>query len=233
MTELPGAIGISQLRVYDWPSADTLCGGSPHMHLACTEAYAVIGGTGAVQTLTASGFRSTPLSAGEVVWFTPGTIHRLINKNDLRIVVLMENAGLPESGDAVFTFPPEVLADAEAYTAASTVDPLDTEASVKRRRDLAIDGFTELVRAGGSALAAFHQAAGVLVAPKIAEWRKKWREGPVAAVERTGLRLDALAAGNVSHLAEAAVYQGEPSPAWGMCGRLDRYDNVTIAGSQK
>jgi mannose-6-phosphate isomerase-like protein (cupin superfamily) len=230
---LPGAIGISQLRVYDWPSADTLCGGSPHMHLACTEAYAVIGGEGAVQTLTAGGFLSTSLSAGEVVWFTPGAIHRLVNKNDLRIVVLMQNAGLPESGDAVFTFPPDVLADPRAYAAASTVDPLDAETSVKRRRDLAIAGFTALVGAGAAELAAFHRAAGALVAPKIADWRTKWREGPVAAVERTGLQLDALAAGDVSHLAEGAVYRGESSPAWGMCGRLDRYDNGTMARSEK
>jgi hypothetical protein len=33
----------------------------------------------------------------------------------------MSNAGLPEAGDAVFTFPPEVLADPEAYRAAATL----------------------------------------------------------------------------------------------------------------
>ncbi|GAA1695715.1 cupin domain-containing protein [Fodinicola feengrottensis] len=237
---LPGAIGISQLRVYDWPGADELCGGSPHMHLACTEGYAVTGGRGAVQTLTTEGFRRTPLGAGEVVWFTPGTIHRLINEDDLRLVVLMQNAGLPESGDAVFTFPSNILADPAAYAAASTVDPLAAEESVRRRRDLAIVGFQELVRGDAAALAAFHRAAGGLVAPKIGEWRQKWQDGPVAAAERTGRQLDALAAGDISHLTEGAVYVGEPSPAWGMCGRLQRYDTATRpsiedirAGSEK
>lgn len=236
--DLPGAIGISNLRVYDWPArtgADVLCGGSPHMHLACTEAYAVVGGTGAVQTLTVRGFQSTPLSAGEVVWFSPGTIHRLINEGDLRIVVMMQNAGLPESGDAVFTFPPEILADPEAYVAASTVDPLRAEESVRRRRDLALEGFAALLAGSAADLAAFHRSAGALVAPKVAQWREIWRDGPLAAADRTGRQLDALAGGDVSHLADADVYRGQPTPAWGMCGRLERFEQAekTSAGSEQ
>jgi mannose-6-phosphate isomerase-like protein (cupin superfamily) len=236
--DLPGAIGISNLRVYDWPAqtgADVLCGGSPHMHLACTEAYAVVGGCGAVQTLTVRGFDSTPLSAGDVVWFSPGTIHRLINDGDLRIVVMMQNAGLPESGDAVFTFPPEILADPDAYAAASTVDPLRAEESVRRRRDLALEGFAALLAGSAADLTAFHRAAGALVAPKVARWRDIWRDGPLAAAERTGRQLDALAGGDVSHLANADVYRGQPTPAWGMCGRLERFEQLekTSAGSEQ
>ena len=53
-----------------------------------------------------------PLEPGAFVWFTPGTIHRLVNGGDLEILVLMQNAGLPEAGDMVITFPPDVLADA-------------------------------------------------------------------------------------------------------------------------
>ena len=34
---------------------------------------------------------------------------------DPDILLVMQNAGLPEAGDAVLTFPPEVLADPEAY----------------------------------------------------------------------------------------------------------------------
>jgi mannose-6-phosphate isomerase-like protein (cupin superfamily) len=236
--DLPGAIGISNLRVYDWPArtgADVLCGGSPHMHLACTEAYAVVGGTGAVQTLTVRGFQSTPLSSGDVVWFSPGTIHRLINEDDLRIVVMMQNAGLPESGDAVFTFPPEILADPEAYAAASTVDTLRPEESVRERRDLALAGFAALLAGSAADLAAFHRAAGALVARKMAQWREIWRDGPLAAAERTGRQLDALADGDVSHLADADVYRGQPTAAWGMCGRLERFElaEKTSTGSEK
>ncbi|MDV9199782.1 cupin domain-containing protein, partial [Streptomyces sp. Wh19] len=114
---LPGAVAVSHLRVYDWPTADGLRGGTPHLHLTCSEGYVVVGGTGSVQTLTASGFRQTALAPGALVWFTPGTIHRLVNEDGLRIVVLMENSGLPEAGDAVLTLPPDRLADPEVYRA--------------------------------------------------------------------------------------------------------------------
>ncbi|HJP80470.1 MAG TPA: cupin domain-containing protein [Pseudonocardiaceae bacterium] len=120
----PGGTGVSGLSVYPWAAEDGVCGGSPHLHLACTEAYVVVGGRGAVQTLTAAGLTETPLSAGTVVWFSPGTIHRAVNHDGaLRIVVLMQNSGLPEAGDAVF---------------AGVVD----EASARARRDLAVRGFS-------------------------------------------------------------------------------------------
>jgi mannose-6-phosphate isomerase-like protein (cupin superfamily) len=69
---LPGGIGVSHLMVYDTPASDGLIGGSPHMHFACSEAYLVIKGQGSVQTLSSEGFREVPLSAGSLVWFTPG-----------------------------------------------------------------------------------------------------------------------------------------------------------------
>lgn len=117
----PGAVGISALSVYRTEAADGHAGGSPHVHLVCSEAYYVVGGQGLVQTLTASGFRETPLRAGAVVQFGPGTIHRLINQGDLQILVIMQNSGLPESGDAVLTLPPELLHDAEVYRRAATL----------------------------------------------------------------------------------------------------------------
>jgi mannose-6-phosphate isomerase-like protein (cupin superfamily) len=116
MNELPGGVGLSHLSVY--PGS-----GSPHMHLACSESYVVIEGTGAVQTLTLHGYRETVLRPGAVVWFTPGTIHRLINHGALRLVVLMQNSGLPEAGDAVLTFPAEIVADPAAYAAAAALPP--------------------------------------------------------------------------------------------------------------
>src|SRR5262249_2793804 len=124
VSPLPGAVGVSGLRVYDWPTADGLCGGSPHVHLTCAEAYVVVAGEGSVQTLTGDGFAETPLRPGTVAWFTPGTIHRLVNGDGgLHIVVIMQNSGLPEAGDAVFTFPPEILADPDAYGWAAALRP--------------------------------------------------------------------------------------------------------------
>ncbi|PSK95982.1 Cupin domain-containing protein [Murinocardiopsis flavida] len=231
---LPGAIGVSRLRVYDWPGADDsdgFCGGSPHMHLTCTEAYAVIGGRGSVQTLTASGSATTPLREGDLVWFTPGTIHRLVNDGDLRIMVLMQNAGLPEAGDAVFTFPAEVLADPEDYARAAAIAPDAPEASARRRRDLAVSGFTALrerwAKGETEALPDFHQAALALVAPRLADWRERFEHGPVDDVRATARRLEALASGDPSYLSSAGVYRGESAGAWGMCGRLDKYENGT------
>ncbi|MFG2002822.1 cupin domain-containing protein [Spirillospora sp. NPDC048911] len=232
----PGGVGVSGLSVYDWPTADGLCGGSPHVHLACAEAYVVVGGTGRVQTLTRSGSVEIPLEAGTVAWFTPGTIHRLVNDDGaLRIVVIMQNGGLPEAGDAVFTFPAATLADAEAYDrAAALADGTHVHAAgedaARRRRDLAIEGFLELRRAteagDTSALEEFYRAAVRLKADRFAEWEERWRSGALTAAEATGAQLTALRHGDGSHLERAAVHLA-PDPAGdrlGMCGRLDVYD---------
>lgn len=227
---LPGGVAVSHLCVYDWPAADGLHGGTPHMHLACSEGYVVTGGRGAVQTLTASGYEVTPLAPGTVAWFTPGTVHRLVNEDDLRITVLMQNSGLPEAGDAVLTLPPEYLVDPQAYAAATTIPadaPEEERARIARaRRDLALEGYRALREADGpEALAAFHRAAAALARPRLAEWRERWLRGAAAAAAATGEQLDRLAEGDVSHLADALVRAEQPSAygKFGMCGRLDVY----------
>ncbi|MEU9440081.1 cupin [Streptomyces sp. NPDC048304] len=227
---LPGGVAVSRLCVYDWPAADGIRGGTPHLHLACSEAYVVTGGRGAVETLTASGHEVTPLAPGTVAWFTPGTVHRLVNDGDLRITVLMQNSGLPEAGDAVLTLPPEYLTDPETYAAATTIPAGAPEAERERiaraRRDLALEGYRALREASGpEALAAFHRAAVALVRPRIAEWRQRWRWGALAAAEATGRFLDRLAEGDAAHLAEAVVQAEQPVDRgrFGMCGRLDVY----------
>ena len=225
---LPGGVAVSRLCVYDWPAADGLHGGTPHVHLVCAEGYVVTGGRGAVQTLTTSGYRVTPLTPGTVAWFTPGTVHRLVNEDDLRITVLMQNSGLPEAGDAVLTLPPQYLADPETYAAVTTIPadaPQEEQARIARaRRDLALEGYRAL-RETPDGLTAFHRAAAALVRPRLAEWRERWRRGAQAAAQATGEQLDRLAEGDVSHLAEAVVRAEQPSQQgkFGMCGRLDVY----------
>ena len=229
-TGLPGGVAVSHLSVYDWRAVDGVCGGTPHMHLTCSEAYVVTGGRGAVQTLTTSGYEVTPLVPGTVAWFTPGTIHRLVNEDDLRITVLMQNSGLPEAGDAVLTLPPQYLSDAETYAAATRI-PTDApeeeqERFTRARRDLALEGYRALREADGpEALAAFHRAAAALVRPRLAEWRERWRQGAEAAAAATAEQLDRLEKGDVGHLAEAVVRAELPSAQgkFGMCGRLDVY----------
>lgn len=214
---LPGGIGVSHLRVYD-------DGGTPHLHTACREAYAVVAGRGAVQTITlAEGLRETPLEAGMLVSFPPGTIHRLVNHGDLEIFVLMANAGLPEAGDMVITFEPSIIEDPCRYAEAAAV-PTD-DAGVSRRRALAVAGF-DLISAGGAeALTEFHRAAARLVGPSIDGWRGIWADGPLAAAEATGRHLDALASGDVAHFVDAAVEARPPSDPrrYGCCGTLGTY----------
>lgn len=230
----PGGVGLSGLRVYPWQAADGLHGGSPHLHLACAEAYVVVGGRGRLQTLVPGGLEEHPLAAGDVVWSTPGTIHRAVDDDALRVVVVMQNGGLPEAGDAVLTLPPEHLVDRAAYERATSLVPegggAPSPERARARRDLAVAGFRELVErtaAGdGGALERFHAAAAALVRPLVAGWEERWRAGALAEAERTGELLAALAAGDHRHLREGRASRLSPPPqeALGMCGHLVPYD---------
>ncbi|WP_337059876.1 cupin domain-containing protein [Kineococcus sp. G2] len=236
--EFPGAVGLSELNVYPWETADDLHGGSPHLHTTCTEAYVVVGGRGELHTLTASGYAEHPLNPGDVVWFTPGTIHRAVDVEDLKVVVVMQNSGLPEAGDAVMTFPPEHLRDEEAYRRAASLagpDGVPSPQRARERRDLAVEGFTEILRrtrAGDTtALAEFHAAAAALVRPRTGRFRERWQRGAAAVARRTGEQIDALERGEHAHLADGVVTRLErpESTTLGMCGFLAPYDAARVA----
>ena len=231
---LPGGVGVSRLCVYDTVTPDGRPGGTPHLHLCCTEAYVVTGGEGAVQTLSGQGFAEHRLVAGTVLWFTPGTVHRLINLGGLDIVVVMGNSGLPEAGDAVFTFPPEVLADPERYARAATLPnggaPGTDVGTAFTRRDLAVEGFLrlreEVERDGPAAMARLHEAAVALKRQHLDTWRTRWENGAFRAAQSTGVHLDALARGDGGHLMSSRVHAlDQPSERGrlGMCGLLDTY----------
>ena len=202
----PGGVAVSDLCVYDTEGADGLAGGSPHLHTASSEGYVVTGGTGEVHTLSHAGAAIHPLAPGEVVHFSPGTVHRLVNRGDLRLVVVMQNAGLPEAGDAVLTFPPDVLDDP------------------------ALEGYGQL-RAqirdrGPEAYAEFHRRAAKLVQPRVAQWQQQWTRTVGAETERTRDQLAALAEGRPGLMSDAAVVRAEPTPGprgFGMCGRLQTW----------
>ena len=232
--EFPGAVGLTAMAAYDWESVDGEHGGSPHLHLVCTEAYVVTGGHGRLQTLTATGPEERSLEAGDVVWFTPGTIHRAVNDGGLAVVVVMQNGGLPEAGDAVMTFPPEHLTSPESYAAAASllVDGVPSPAAARARRDLAIEGFLDLQRSFAAGdpqpLADFHAAAATLVRPRLDDWRALVGAGAERAALATLDQLDALISGDVSHLAAAEVARiARPQDTtYGMCGHLRAYDPI-------
>ena len=249
----PGATGVTLLDVYDWPTADGLRGGSAHIHLASTEGYVVLRGAGRLQTLGRHGFQETPLRPGDCLWFTPGTVHRLVNDDgQLQILVVMQNAGLPEAGDCVLTFPPGVLADPVRYEAAATLSPAPDgvaatdpdepaggplETSARRRRDLAIEGFLALreqvLADGPAALEPFLAAAVALTAGRVPDWRRRWRGQAGAVSALTGQHLDGIEARHAEHLRAASVLR-VPRPAgprsYGMCGRLTPYPAAPLAG---
>lgn len=235
---LPGGISVTHLRVYDFPGPDTLSGGSPHMHFACTEAYFVLGGEGAVQTLSSQGYRETPLRTGSVVWFTPGVIHRLINRDGrLEIYVVMENEGLPEHGDSVLTFPDDYLRSEKEYLQVASLSPkgsvyANNQEAATRRRDLAVDGFLALrkkVEAEGvAALQPFYERAVNLMRAKEPIWRNIWQTGPATTIRRTENYLDSLSAGSSDYLSASVVFDIPINPEtetrkFGFCGTLRPY----------
>jgi hypothetical protein len=235
---LPGGISVTHLRVYDTVGPDGLRGGSPHLHFACCEAYLVVKGQGAVQTLGEKGFQEVPLKTGSLVRFTPGLIHRLVNQDGhLEIYVVMENAGLPELGDSVLTFAPHYLNDEQAYLDVASLSPsgavfANNNEAAKRRRDLAVEGFLALRLAfeseGASALTAFYGAAVGLVKSKVAQWRHLWEAGPASTIRRTERYLDALATGSGSYLSNGAVFEvpvdlTNEARKFGFCGTLRPY----------
>jgi mannose-6-phosphate isomerase-like protein (cupin superfamily) len=232
----PGGISVSHLRVYDTAAGDGLMGGSPHMHFACSEAYLVINGRGSVHTLSSEGFHEIPLRPGSLVWFTPGLIHRLVNEDGcLEIFAVMENAGLPEHGDSVFTFPFEHLQDETAYIQVASLGRAesvfaDQRAASQRRRNLAVEGFLVLraeLEKGGS-LVDFYSQAVRLVRPKESAWRGIWEEGPLTTIQRTRYCLDALKVGASDYLIHGRVFEIPVDPEHedrklGMCGTLRPY----------
>jgi mannose-6-phosphate isomerase-like protein (cupin superfamily) len=228
---LPGAVEVSRLRVYDWETEDGLHGGSPHMHTASSEGYVVLNGTGEVHTLSLEGYRRTPLEPGEVVWFQPGTIHRLVNgSGNLEILTIMQNAGLPESGDAVFTFPDDVLSSgrySEHAALPTTDDPAALALAARARRDLALRGFELLLEEVDAdrpaALDRFYRHALRIVAPRVEGWRRIWTDGPLAQVTATERALDSITHGDTAYLAQGRIQSASPNPGpdrFGMCGHL-------------
>lgn len=229
----PGATGVTKLEVYDWPSPDGLRGGSAHVHLASTEGYLVTVGSGRLQTLGSAGFAQTPLHPGDCLWFTPGTVHRLVNDDgNLTIMVVMQNSGLPEAGDGVLTFPPGVLSDPGRYAAAASLGPAgqspqQLEEAARRRRDLAIEGFVRLREQvesrGPAALDGFLAAATALVRDRVPDWQQRWQRQAAAVAALTGRQLEGLASGRPDHLRAGGLRASQPRHAYGMCGWLTTY----------
>lgn len=224
---LVGGVSASRLRVYGGTAPDGQAGGSPHLHLACAEAYVILAGAGAVELLSlADGYQRLDLQPGDAVQFDPGVVHRIVNEGDLELLVLMQNAGLPENGDAVFTFPPDVLEDEASYRQAASIDSVE---SALARRDRAVagllllkEGFARSHEEGSRLLGALQRRAAELVRPSAAAWLELVDGGPGAAVAATHERVEQLVEGEPLDLARAQASRVVLRPErLGMCGRLN------------
>jgi mannose-6-phosphate isomerase-like protein (cupin superfamily) len=234
---LPGGTSVSHVRVYDSVAPDGLAGGSPHLHTVCTEAYLVIAGEGLVQTLSGEGYAETPLVAGTIAWFSPGTIHRLVNLDGrLELYVLMSNAGLPEAGDMVLAFAPDILVDESTYRRAADL-PADGRTTDDRpdaamvRRDRAVAGFAhwrDAVAANGpDALGPLYRAAVDLLGARPHEWADLLAADPAIDLERSRAQVASLTDGDRSsaaaRLAQSAIRSTSLHPdtrRMGCCGTL-------------
>ena len=235
--QMPGATLITRLKVYDTTAPDGQIGGTPHVHLICSEVYVVLAGSGAVEMIDKHGYSRVELNTHDALLFSPGTIHRLINPNqDLEILVIMQNSGLPERGDNVVSFTQEWLTTDEAYTKAMHITKLD---EAYQRRDRGVVGFVELKTAfdhslerGQAALKQFYEYAHARTTHHHQQWRETVVAGAQSTVVESLHQIDQLQQGDTSYLQQSANTHVRTTgePAIGFCGHLNRYfDPMTLA----
>lgn len=233
---MPGGTLVTRLKVYDTFAPDGQRGGTPHVHLLCSELYYVLSGSGAVEVLDRDGFSRFELRPDDVFLFSPGTIHRLINPNgDLNLLVTMANSGLPERGDNIVTFAEDIMQNAARFADAMSASSVEKAAA---RRDRGVDGFLQLKAAfdqsdetGQKALSHFYEVAAALTAPHHAEWTRIIEQGALSEAHDSLKHAAALRMDNTSYLWEsrhALITAGENTKP-GFCGNLNRYfDPATL-----
>ena len=233
---LPGANAITRLRVYDTVGPDGQRGGTPHVHLMCSEMYFVLAGSGAVEMIDGSGFSRVEMEPHAALVFGPGTIHRLINPDgDLLILVMMANAGLPERGDNVVCFPDEFLSDDARFAEAMKIDGLE---AAYRRRDRGVQGFLALKDAfeqsaeiGRAALRRVYEQAAARTAHKRGAWADVVNQGALAQARQSLDQIKSLDAQNIDALFDArhALIHANELTKPGFCGHLNQYpDPATL-----
>jgi mannose-6-phosphate isomerase-like protein (cupin superfamily) len=240
---LPGGIGLTHIRVYQETGPDGVPSGGAHVHLACSEIYYVLKGTGTIELLSMEGLETESLEPYKAVFFRPGVFHRVINPNrDLELLAIMQNGGLPERGDFVMSFPPDILANPTAY--AQAVRCTNMKEAIQRR-DLSLKGYLELKAAfgrskeeGQTALRAFYRQARALIAPKVDGFEWVLKQGAQNEVKDSLDACDFVKAGRTDYLERsrhaALSPLGSPSKP-GMCGELHPYalDETFLSDGRK
>ncbi len=233
---MPGATLTTRLKVYDTLTPDGQRGGTPHVHLMCSEMYFVLAGHGFVEMIDWNGFSRLPLSPHSALIFSPGTVHRLINPDgELELFIMMQNSGLPERGDNVVSFKDEILRDDVAYKTAMKVSSFE---DAYLRRDGGVEGFLDLKEAfkegldvGRRSLNRFFEHATARTKNLRSTWQSVIENGPLYEAQKSLKHLDLLAQGDASYLQQAAHFAIAPDAykTPGFCGALNRYfDPATL-----
>ena len=233
---MPGATLVTRLKVYDTPSIDAQRGGTPHVHLLCSELYFVTLGSGAVEMIDWNGFSKVDLEPHAALLFSPGTLHRLINpESNLELFIVMQNSGLPERGDNVVSFKNELLANNEVYAETMKVSSFE---EAYARRDKGVEGFLELKAAfekdlemGRKALSQFYERAAERTRTLRETWHSVVTNGPLHEAQQSLAHLGNLEQGKLDYLQHAQRHHID-SGAYktpGFCGALERYfDPATL-----
>lgn len=233
---MPGATLSTRLKVYDSLGPDGQRGGTPHMHLMCTEMYFVLAGRGFVEMIDWNGFSRLPLEPHSALIFSPGSVHRLINPDgDLELFIMMQNSGLPERGDNVVSFKNTILRDDAAYKGAMKVSSFE---DAHRRKNLGVEGFMELKTAFAKSLeegrAELNQFFGYATARTRVlreSWQQVIEQGPLYEAKKSLAQLEQLSDHNYRYLQDAAHFAISPDDykTPGFCGALNRYfDPATL-----
>lgn len=233
---MPGATLVTRLKVYDTITPDGQFGGTPHMHLLCSEMYFVTTGSGFVEMIDWQGFSRVELKSSSVLVFSPGTIHRLINPNkDLELFIVMQNSGLPERGDNVVSFTDDILSTEESYKQAMTVKSFD---DAYLRRDKGVEGFNALkasfeegLDVGQNALRLFHERAAERTSELRSSWESVIATGPLKEAQISLNQVSQLATSQLDYLQQAQHFliEAQAFKTPGFCGSLNRYfDPATL-----
>lgn len=145
--DLIGGIGLARVQVYRQRSApDGTHSGCAHLHGVTDEAYWAIRGSGWVELHDLQrGFRTAPLEPGGYVQFPAGTLHRLVSAESLEVLVLFDNGGLAERGDARAYFGRDIdQAPAEFERLMRLPAERGIEGALERR-DASVRGYVELL----------------------------------------------------------------------------------------
>jgi mannose-6-phosphate isomerase-like protein (cupin superfamily) len=236
-TNLLGGIGLTHLRVYhNVPGPDGVHGGCAHIHALTPEAYFGLSGEGAIELHDRKvGLVRQKITKGTFVQFPPGTLHRSISTDQLEVMAIMGNGGLPERGDARIYFGRDVDETPGEYEKLRDLVQTGLDGAL-RRRDFSSLAYARLIKlwrkdklAYFAELDRFDQVHRESIADKSGKFREAIENGPVRSGQLALDNLDTLV--DTSVVGRGAISMREVTEkeqVFGMCGLLRQIDDLEV-----